>query len=169
MTFNYKNKLQLILGVLLILLGVLHYYGLYLWGITNTAGYISILFLIYGAVSTYLNFDKQESFKIFISTSIFLTGVVIFTFNFFEILFVNKLITTAFVFIPGAAFLLSYFSEPGRTKLLIYSLAWWGLSLLVCSFTPENLIAEQLTDLFNYIFPFLPLIIILYGVMLLRK
>lgn len=169
MAFDTRKKTSLIFGIVLIILGLLSFYDFSIINANNYPAYLSILFLSYGAVATYFNFGNADSIKVFISTSIFLTGVVFFSWSFFEILEIEKLIIVSFIFIPGAAIFISHFSQPSGKKLAYYSITWWVTSFMIYQITPGVVLAEYLVGLVNFFLPFIPVLIILYGVMLLRK
>lgn len=158
---------QSTLGLVFIL--ILLAYILKLFGIItlSTGKIISYAFLLYGIVSVYLTLGTHRRAGLFLGTSIFLTGVVLFIIAYFDIIQPGVLVLPSLLFILGIGFLMLFFDDYSNRVflytsgiLVFFSLLSAFLTRRVPAFGFAGRIASGLLDYY-------PVFIILLGVYIL--
>lgn len=97
----------------LVFIFILLVYVLKLFGIItlSTGKIISYAFLLYGIVSVHLTLGTHRRAGLFLGTSIFLTGVVLFIVEYFDIIQPGVLVLPSLLFIVGIGFLMLFFDD----------------------------------------------------------
>lgn len=160
---NNQSVLSLVF-ILILLTYILKLFGIIT---VSTGKIISYAFLLYGIVSVYLTMGTHRRAGLFLGTSIFLTGVVLFIIEYFDIIQPGILILPSLLFIVGIGFLMLYFDDFSNRVFLYTSVILVGFSVLsafltrkVPAFSFAGRIASGLMDYY-------PVFIILLGIYIL--
>jgi hypothetical protein len=134
---------------------------------TSTGKLVSYAFLLYGIVSVYMTMGTHRRAGLFLGTAIFLTGVVLFIIEYFDIIQPGILVLPSLLFIVGAGFLMLFFDDYSNRVFLYTSAILVFFSFLSAFLTRRvplfgfaGRIASELLDYY-------PVFIILLGVYIL--
>lgn len=153
----------------LVFIFILLVYVLKLFGIitVSTGKVISYAFLLYGIVSVYLTMGTHRRAGLFLGTSIFLTGVVLFIIEHFDIIQPGILILPSLLFIVGIGFLMLFLDDFSNRVFLYTSAILVGCSVLSAMLTrrvPFFGFAGRIT---SGLLDYYPVFLILLGVYIL--
>lgn len=88
-----------------------------------TASYDNIygnMFLFYGIVSVFVNMGKHRKGALFVGVLSFMVGVLLYTFNHFNIMSTNQIILPVTFFTLGSGFLFLFFDDFSE-KIFLYT------------------------------------------------
>jgi len=85
---------------------------------------LSYVFCIYGIALVYISFGKKKKLDLFVGTTTFLAGVLLFTTNKFDFFNTRYLIAPAVLFILGSGGLMVYIDDLSDKKIFFISLAF---------------------------------------------
>ena len=161
---NLRYNNFIILGISLIIIGVSLLLVFFEIISTDFAEIISYVFIFYGIISAYFSFNTGYRGRLFFSSAIFLSGVLLFVINNFEIFDKSSLIFTAILFIIGASFIILFIDNTNE-RLFLYS----GMALLILSYSSavfyNNLqIIKTANSLAELLMEYWPVLLLLFGI-----
>lgn len=128
---------------------------------------LSFGLMSYGIVSVYFALGTHRRGHLFISTILFMLGVIIYVVNHYNFINPNSVILPAMLFITASGFLMLYIDESNNRVFLISAIVllaafgfyiWLGRNIRIFSFA--NTVAGVLLDYY-------PFVIILVGIIIL--
>jgi len=105
----------LILAVFFKLIGLLN---------INNEEILAYTFVFYGISSVYLSLGKNKKFRLFLGTVVFLTGIIFFILNNFDIINPSRMIFPAIILTAGTGFLMLYIDDTNDKGILYASVAF---------------------------------------------
>lgn len=144
-------------------------YVLKLTGVIHTSVTIVIAyaFLFYGVLSVYVSMGTHQRAGLFLGTTIFLTGVILFVVENYTIIQPSILVFPSVLFILGAGFLMLYIDDHLNRIFLYSALILIPLSVLSMLFVRRFAIFGLANRLAAGLADYYPVFIILLGVYLL--
>ncbi|MCU7500488.1 MAG: hypothetical protein HF309_14545 [Ignavibacteria bacterium] len=150
----------------LVFIFILLVYVLKLFGIItlSTGKIISYAFLLYGIVSVHLTLGTHRRAGLFLGTSIFLTGVVLFIVEYFDIIQPGVLVLPSLLFIVGIGFLMLFFDDYSNRVFLYTSGVLVFFSFLSAFLTKKVPLFGFAGRIASGLLDYYPVFIILLGV-----
>ena len=103
----------LILAIIFKVIGLLH---------IENEELLAYTFVFYGISSVYLSMGQDKKFRVFLGTVVFLTGIVFFIINNFDIISLTKIILPSIILILGAGCFMLYMDNTNDKAILYVSL-----------------------------------------------
>lgn len=166
---RYNNIIAI--GISLTIIGI--FYFLKFFSILNTpvTELVSYVFILYGIVTVYFSIGTGYRGRLLFSSIIFLTGIMMYVINNYEILRPSSAVFVSVLFIAGTSSVILFIDNP-KEKLFLYS----GVLLLTISssaivFFKESEIIKTANSLSNLVLDYWPVFLLLFGVniLLMRK
>lgn len=170
-THNLKYNNFIALGISLIIIGI--FYLLRFLTIINApiTELISYVFILYGIVTVYFSLGTGFRGRLFFASIVFLSGVMMYVINNYEILKPSSAIFASILFITGSSFVI-LFIDNTKEKTFLYS----GLLLLIISYSAATVfknyeIIKAANSLSNLVLDYWPVFLLLFGIniLIMRK
>ena len=159
------------LGISLIIIGI--FYLLRFFSIINApiTELISYVFILYGVVTVYFSLGTGYRGRLFFASVVFLSGVMMYVINNYEILRPSSAIFASILFITGSSFII-LFIDNTKEKTFLFS----GILLLAVSYSAITVfndlgIVKTANGLSNLVLDFWPVFLFLFGIniLIMRK
>lgn len=131
----------------------------------------SYIFIFYGFTAAYFSFGTGYRGNLFFASIIFLSGIMMYVINNFEILQPSSAVFSSILFISGASFIVLYIDNI-KERIFLYS----GLLLMLISyfsitFFKNSDIVDTANRLSNLVIDYWPVFLLLFGIniLLMRK
>lgn len=153
----------------LVFIAIIVVYILKLFGVIalSTGKIIAYAFLLYGIVSVYLTMGTHRRGGLFLGTAIFLTGVVLFIVEYFDIIQPGILVLPALLFIIGIGFLMLFFDDFTNRVFLYTSGVLVFFSILSAFLTRRFPMFGFANRISSGLLDYYPVFIILLGIYIL--
>lgn len=166
---RYNNFI--LLGFSLIIIGI--FFLLRFFEIINTPFTLiaSYVFIFYGIADVYFSFGTGYRGRLFFASIIFLSGIMMFVINNYEILYPSSAIFPSILFITGAGFLILFIDNMNE-KIFLYSGIFLTLiSLLSITFLKDSAIIQTANNISMLVLDYWPVFVLLFGIniLLMRK
>jgi hypothetical protein len=162
---NYQSGLKTVL----ILISISYFLKLINFIRITDNSFFSYALLLYGIVAVYSSFNTNRKVFLFLSTALFMTGVLLFILENFDVINPNILILPAIIFIFGAGFLILYL-ENFSNKIFLYNSLWLFLFSLIFIVVSRYHLFRSVFNFCGKLFlDYYPLLIIITGILLIIR
>ncbi len=130
---------------------------------TELLGYAMIF---YGINLVYISFGKKERGILFIGTSLFLIGILIFLTNHFEFLNEREIIFPSILFIAGINFLMLFFDDTSKKNFFLISATLIFAAITVTALLGNITLPLFLNSIIKITIKYWPIALITIGLMI---
>lgn len=166
---KYNN--YILLGISLIIIGI--FFLLRFFEIINTpfTEITSYVFIFYGLTTVYFSFGTGYRGRLFFASFIFLSGIMMFVINYYEILNPSSAIFASILFITGAGFLILFVDNTSEKTFLYSGFFMLVISYLSISFLKDFIIVQTANNLSFLVLDYWPVFVLFFGIniLLMRK
>jgi len=126
---------------------------------------IGYAFIFYGITLVYTSFGKKQTVVLFIGSSVFLVGLVLFLINNFEFTNSKEIIFPAILLIIGINFLMLFLNNTGRKRFLAISLTSIISAIIVTLLLGSITFQDFFTSIINIGEKYWPIVLIAVGLL----
>jgi hypothetical protein len=158
-----------VIKIFVIIIGIA--YSLKLIGFIKISdtGFFSYALPIYGIVAVYFSFNTNRKAFLFFSTAVFMTGVLFYVLENFNIFNSVSLILPAIIFILGSCFIILYLENFSNKIFLYVAITLILFSTFFILMYRFFFVKRGLTALGNIFLDYYPILIVFAGIMILTK
>jgi hypothetical protein len=124
-------------------------------------------FIFYGITLVYTSFGKKQSGILFIGSSLFLTGFLLFLIHNFEFTSSNQIIFPSILLIIGINFLMLFFDSPERKRFLAVSITSIVSGIVVIVFLGSITLRTFAASIIYILEKYWPIVLIAAGLIVL--
>lgn len=129
----------------------------------------SFVLMVYGLVKTFLSFGKNMKGILFLSSTLFLAGVLLFINNVFILKNTSLILLPSFLFIAAAGCIILFLEDHTEKSFLYLSLMLFALSMLFTYSARAALLARQFGMGMNMLQDYWPLLVVAGGLALILR
>lgn len=166
---NYNNFI--LLGISLIIIGLfflLRFFEIINTPFTETASYV---FIFYGLTTVFFSFGTGYRERLFFASFIFLSGIMMFVINYYEILHPSSAIFASLLFITGGGFLILFIDNTNEKIFLYSGIFLFVISYISITFLKSFQIIQTANNISMLVLDYWPVFVLLFGIniLLMRK
>jgi hypothetical protein len=129
----------------------------------------SVILIIYGITRTYQLFGEGAKGSLFLYSTLFLLGILLFVNSIFILKGISSFILPAILFIAASGFTLLFLEKTSDRKFLYIGLVLFGLSAVFTYSERAALMARGLTSGIYIVQEYWPLLLIICGLILILR